>query len=138
MKMPPLLEPFGDYTTDVGTTSLFNQKIGAVATGKPLFIFNVRGETKSGVITGEGIWRWQLHDDMMNGNHEIYNNLILKIVQYLSVKVNKSKFRIISKNNFNENEPLNFEAEVYNESYELINNGEVSMAITDEEGNKFT
>ena len=73
----------------------------------------------------------------MNGNHEIYNNLISKIVQYLSVRVNKSKFRIISKNNFIENEPLSFEAEVYNESYDLINDGEVSMTITDEGGNKF-
>ncbi len=136
-KMPPLLAPFGTYKADVGTSSLFNQRIGVVATKKPLIIFNRRGETKSAVITGEGLWRWQLHDDKMNGNHEIYNNLILKIVQYLSVKVNKSKFRIISKNNFYENEPLSFEAEVYNESYDLINDGEVNMAITNEEGNKF-
>ncbi|HIA10551.1 MAG TPA: hypothetical protein EYN69_00550 [Flavobacteriales bacterium] len=136
-KMPPLLAPFGTYKADVGTSAFFNQKIGVVVTQKPLIIFNGRGEAKSAVITGEGLWRWQLHDAKMNGNHEIYNNLISKIVQYLSVRVNKSKFRIISKNNFIENEPLSFEAEVYNESYDLINDGEVSMTITDEGGNKF-
>jgi len=136
-KMPPLSAPFGTYKAEVGTSSLFNQKIGVVATEKPLIIFNGRGETKSGVVTGEGLWKWQLHDVKMNGDHEIYDNLILKIIQYLSVKVNKSKFRIISKNNFYENEPLNFEAEVYNESYDLINDGEVSIILTDEEGNDF-
>ena len=136
-KLPPLLAPFGTYKADVGTSSLFNQKIGVVATQKPLMIFNGRGETKSAVITGEGLWRWQLHDVKMNGDHAIFDNLILKIVQYLSVKVNKSKFRIISKNNVNENQPLTFEAEVYNDSYDLINDGEVSMVIKDEEGNNF-
>ena len=50
----------------------------------------------------------------------------------------KSKFRIISKNNFYENEPLTFEAEVYNESYDLVNEGEVNMVISDVEGNQYT
>jgi hypothetical protein len=100
-------------------------------------MFTQSGEKKTGIICGEGIWRWRLQDYAEHNNQNIFNELIDKTVQYLSAKIDKSFFRVISKNNFYENEPVEFEAEVYNDSYELINDPEVSVSITNADGKKF-
>jgi len=136
-KFSPLQCPFGNYKVNTSVSVLFDQRIGLVSTDIPLVFFSQSGEQKQGVICGEGLWRWRLQDYADNGNPNIFNELITKTVQYLSAKIDKSLFRVVSKNNFYENESVDFEAEVYNDSYELINEPEVSVTITNNDGKKF-
>ena len=135
---PPLLTPFGNYQMKLGVNVLFNQKIGNVATEKPLVLIHNSNDGKLAVITGEGIWRWRLHNQLLYGNKDHFDDLISKIAQFLSLKEEKSRFRVYSNNNFLVNEEIKFEAEVYNQTYELINEPEVNMVITNEEGKQFT
>lgn len=136
-KLPPLQSPFGSYKVTNSASVLFNQKIGLIETPQPLMLFAQSEEKKTGIICGEGIWRWRLQYFSEHGNHEVFNEFINKTVQYLSSKTDKSFFRLVSKNNFYENEAVEFEAEVYNDSYELINEPEVSIVITDTDGKNF-
>jgi hypothetical protein len=136
-EFPPLWSPFGQYRIATSATPMLYQRIGSVTTGMPLILFNQDAENKSAVIAGEGIWRWRLNDYYRHGNHLMFDELISKIVQYLSVKVDKSLFRIIMKNHFSENETVEANAEVFNDSYELVNDADVSLEIIDENGKKF-
>ncbi len=136
-KFAPLECPFGNYKTNSSSSVLFNQKIGLVETQQPLVLFTQSGEKKTGIICGEGIWRWRMQDFAEHNNQDIFNEFIDKTVQYLSAKIDKSFFRIISKNHFYENESVDLDAEVYNDSYELINEPEVSITITNGDGKKF-
>ncbi|MEM9022706.1 MAG: hypothetical protein AAGB22_03130, partial [Bacteroidota bacterium] len=137
LKYPPAHAPFGNYEVAPGATVLLRQKIGVVQTEMPLMLFNTQGETKSAVFSGEGLWRWRLLDYAENGNHRAFEELIGKTVQFLAVKEDKSFFRVFSRNHFLENEPVIFEAEVYNPSYELINDPTVTLEVIDREGNRF-
>ena len=134
---PPLLSLSGRYEISNSSNILIYQKIGNIVTPDPLILFNQDLNSKCGVISGEGLWRWKLHDYLKNNDNDSFNELILKTIQYLSVKTDKSYFRINSKNEFNENENIEFDAEVYNKSYELINDPEVEMVILNEEGKKY-
>ena len=134
---PPLISPFGDYKISNATNVLFFQKIGKISTQQPLIAFNQTTDEKTGVIAGEGIWRWRIADYQRFGNHDGFDKLVNKIIQYLSVKADKSFFRINGKNHFFENEPIELEAEVYNQSYELINQPDVSLSITDEKNKNY-
>ena len=134
---PPLLTPFGDFDVLNSATTLFYQQIGSLETTYPLVVFNRTLDDKTGVIAGEGIWKWRLQDYRENGNHNAFNELISKMIQFLSVNVDKSFFRVESENNFMENEPVIFDAEVYNQSYELINSNDVEMTITNSQGDKY-
>jgi hypothetical protein len=136
-KLPVLQTPFGSYKASNSCSPLFYQEIGVVKTKDPLMLFSQMGEKKVGVIAGEGIWRWRLQDFQDHGNHDIFNELIDKTVQYLSVKDDKSQFRIVCKSNYLENRPLEMEAEVYNESYELVNTPEVNIEVINSSGQKF-
>ncbi len=136
-RLVPLQSPFGSYKISSSCTPLLYQEIGVVRTKDPLMLFNQLGERKIAVIAGEGIWRWRLQDFADHGNHDIFNELMDKTVQYLSVKQDKSRFRIVCKTNFKENQSLEMEAEVYNESYELINEPEVNIEIENSKGRKY-
>ncbi|MDO9187905.1 MAG: hypothetical protein Q7W13_17995 [Bacteroidia bacterium] len=132
-----LVCPYGTYPNENSSNVLFYQRIGIVDTKTPLLFFNTSGENKTAILSGEGIWKWRLQDFASNGNHILFDELISKTVQYLSVKVDKSFFKIAGKNNFLENEAIELEAEVYNESYELINEPEVNITISNSENKKF-
>ena len=134
---PPLTAPFGVYSTKAGSSALLNQKIGAIVTNQPLMVFSEQGNYKSVVLGGEGLWRWRLADYNSNGNHDLSNELILKTVQYLSVKDDKSPFKINFKNAFKENEAVVFDAELYNESGQLTNVPEAKITITDQNKRHF-
>ncbi len=136
-KLPALQSPFGSYKMSSSCSPLFYQEIGVVKTKDPLMLFNQFGEKKIGVITGEGIWRWRLQDYEDHASQDLFSELINKTVQYLSVKQDKSQFRVICPHNFKENQALEIEAEVYNESYELVNGPEVHFEIQNREGRKF-
>jgi hypothetical protein len=60
--------------------------------------------------------------------------MLSKVVQFLALKTDKSLFRVTTKNRYHEDEAVVFNAELYNETYEPINEPEVDLAITDEEG----
>jgi hypothetical protein len=100
--------------------------------------FTNNGDNKAAIFYGEGIWKWRMQDFAMHNNHNLFDEFISKTVQYLSVKVDKSFFKIISPSSFQENESIIMEAEVYNESYELINKPEVNCTITNSENKKYS
>jgi hypothetical protein len=58
-------------------------------------------------------------------------------VQYLSVKSDKSFFRITAPKIINENTEIELEAEVYNKSYEPITEPDVTLVLTNSENKKF-
>jgi hypothetical protein len=130
---PPLSVAYGDYKLANSMNVLCYQKIGNVFTQKPLAIFNNTLDEKNAIICGEGIWRWKLNNYLQNNNLLVFNELISKFVQFLSAKVDKDFFRVKHKNSFYENETVEFDAEVYNESYELVNDQEVKLTITNSE-----
>ncbi len=134
---PPLLAPFGEYKPDAQGAAVLNQQIGSVLTQQPLLFLTQSADAKSGVLCGEGCWRWRINDYQLNGNFDAFNTLISKTVQYLATREVKSHFKVVCKNSFNENEPIVLDAEVYNDNYELINTPDISVAITSREKKSF-
>jgi hypothetical protein len=134
---PAIVAPFGTYQADNNDNVLFYQRIGMVETKTPVMSFTSNRDNKAAIFYGEGIWKWRMQDFAMHNNHNLFDEFISKTVQYLSVKVDKSFFKIITPSSFQENESIVIEAEVYNESYELINEPEVSVTITNSDNKKY-
>ena len=134
----PLIAPFGDFNARGDAQVLLYQRIGKVDTKYPLLLFGEENDVKIGVLAAEGLWRWRLFDYLQHQNHDIFEELIGKNFQYVTLKSDKRRFRVsLTKNIFNENEPVILDAELYNESYELVNNPDVSLTITNSDGRDF-
>ena len=98
---------------------------------------NQNGE-KTALLFGEGFWKWRMADYYNNENHLATNELVSKTIQYLAVKDDKRKFRVYpSKNVYEEDESVRFIAELYNSSYELVNQVDVKIELSNREGKTF-
>ena len=130
--LPPLFAPFARYETAAANTMIY-QKIGNVVTEQPLIMFSESGLRNTGVITGEGIWRWRLATYQREGDHALFDELVSRKVQFLALREDRSRFRVNTEGFIFENDPAVFEAELYNRSFELVNDPEVELTITSEE-----
>ncbi|MCB0770626.1 MAG: hypothetical protein KDC00_09500 [Flavobacteriales bacterium] len=136
-RFPPLQVPFGQYELGRSATALFQQRIGMVRTAYPLVAFSQQQERRMAVVCGEGLWRWRIADLAMNGDHTRFDLLMHKLVQFLAIKVSKERFRVEHAPQFSENEAVLFNAELYNASFEPVNDAEVTILLKDEDGREF-
>ncbi len=135
----PVTSAFGNFSATPQAQVLLWKRIGKIDTEQPLLAVGETNGIKTGIFLGEGLWRWRLFDYLQHENHEMFDELTGKTVQYLSLKEDKRKFRVnLDKNIFNENEPVSFGAELYNDNYELTNDPDVAISVRNRDGKEFT
>ncbi|QTE34559.1 hypothetical protein J3L18_15470 [Mucilaginibacter gossypii] len=136
---PPLIAPFGSYGTAAGASVLLKQKIGTVATTYPLLAFGDEAGRRIAVLTGEGLWRWQLAEYQNYGNRNATDELLSQTVQYLTANANRQRFRVYpARNVFDEGENVILNAELYNEALELINVPDVKIELKSTAGKNYS
>jgi hypothetical protein len=136
---PPLLAAFGTYTSSPADQVLLNQKIGSIATTYPLLSFADENGQRMGILTGEGLWRWQLDEYKTFGNHHAVEELLSQAVQYLTANANRQKFRVYpAKNVFDEGENVLLNAELYDDALELTNTPDVKIDLKDQSGKNYS
>ncbi len=129
----PLQVPFStQYQVGNSVEVAFYQRIGPAKTNYPMLGFGTANEKKVGFFVGEGIWGWRLQEYAENGSSQFVDELLQQAVQLLVAKEDKSRFKVSGKSNYELGEKVQFDAEVYNKSYELDNSGEVTMKLIDE------
>ncbi|QJD94743.1 VWA domain-containing protein [Mucilaginibacter robiniae] len=137
--LPPLLAPFGNYGTSNTAATLFRQRIGNVSTDYPLLTFNEAEGRRTAVLTGEGLWRWQLAEYQTFGNHSALEELFSQSIQYLTANANRQRFRAYpARNVFDEGENVLLNAELYNDALELINTPDVNINLKNTTGKNYS
>ena len=136
---PPLLAPYGTYTSPAVGTTLLKQRIGDVNTTYPLMAFGDNAGRRTAILTGEGIWRWQLAEYEAYGNHHAVEELFTQGVQYLTANANRQRFTVYpAKNVFDEGENVILNAELYNDALELINAPDVKINFKSDAGKNYS
>lgn len=136
--LPPIPVPFGEYTLKGESEIVLYQRIGKINTQKPLLIINKNPNVKEALLAGEGIWKWRLNEYLFTKGFAGVDNLFNKIVQYLSAKEDRRKFRVYPIRTENwDNEPVIFETEIYNDIYEKIYDQKIDLRLRDEENNEY-
>ncbi len=137
-RYPPLSSPFGEYTSNGSLQTLLHQRIGDITTDFPLLSFADVDGVKTAYLLGTDIWRWKLFDYLQNENFNLITELIDKTIIYTSTKEDKRKFRVNSNSNvYLTNDNVTLTAELYNNSYELVNGPEAVIQLRDAEGNSY-
>ena len=134
LSFPPLVTPFGDYKLGAEVQTLLSQKIGKIETDFPLLSFADKDGIKTTFLFGTDLWRWKLFNYLQRNNFDNVSELLDKVIMYTSTTEDKRKFRVNAPQNiYNENDDINFVAELYNNNYELINDPDVLIAISNQE-----
>lgn len=127
-KYPPLTVPFGEINMGAGRI-LFTQKIKNTPTSSGIISFYEQQGSRIAYFIGEGLWRWRFYSYGENGNHELFNTLINKIVGYLAAQRGNDRFIHDIRPLYGETEEVVMNAELYNDSYELINTPDVKLDL---------
>lgn len=136
---PPLLAPYGSYAQPQPGVTLLKQRIGSVETTYPLLAFGDEGGEREAVLSGEGIWHWQLAEYQNYGNHHSLEELFGQGVQYLTANANRQRFVVYpAKNIFDEGENVILNAELYNDALELINTPDVKVDLKSAAGKNYS
>ena len=134
----PVTSAFGNFSATPQAQVVLWKRIGKLDTDQPLLAIGETNGIKTGIFLAEGLWKWRLFNYLQHNNHEIFEELLGKTVQYLTLKEDKRKFRVtLDQNIFNENEQVAFGAELYNDNYELTNEPDVAMSIRNKDGKEF-
>ncbi len=133
-KFSPISVPFGEYTLLPNTEVVLYQKVGNTQTPNPLLAIST-GAKKSAIFMGEGLWNWRLEEYQLTEKQVVVDEIITKVLQYISAKDDKRKLRVYPiRNLLSVGEKVVFETEIYNAIYEKLYDVPIKLEIKDEKG----
>lgn len=95
----------------------------------PLVVSRNFGSKRSVVLIGKDIWKWKLQT--ANKNLNLFDNFIISSTRWLNAPDDQNKVRIkTSKKIYSSGEVVEFSAQVYDESFNPVNEAEVKVIIT--------
>jgi len=134
-RYPPIQVPFGKFSYPPNAQVLLNQRIGSVATDRPMLLSWEDNGRKVAAFIGDGLWKWRLDEFATSEKTEIFDETFSKLIQYLSTVEDKRKFRFFPiQNEFTDSSPVIFEGQVYNDLYEKIYGNKIDLKLIDERG----
>jgi len=135
---PPAVAPFAEYSALSTGDVLLTQRIGRVDTDFPLLAAGEVNGSKVGVFAGQGLWRWRLAEYQQNQSQEVFDGLISSLVQYLALREDKRPFRVTtSERLYTTSEDITLQGELYNASYQLVNEPDVNLRISNSDGTDY-
>lgn len=132
---PPVQVPLGRFTYPPNAQVLLYQRIGSVATDRPLLLFWNEDEKKRAAFVGENFWRWRMEEFSRTEKSIAFDEIFSKTIQYLATLDDKRKFKFFPlQNELNENAPVVFESQVYNDLFEKVDGHKVDIVLKDSKG----
>lgn len=129
-QFPPLENPFGKITEKGNLNTLLTAKVNGIDVGNPILTFSEKGNTRSAYLLGENSWKWRMESHVVNQSYEKYDQFIDKIIQYLSTNSAKKSLLVEHESFYNSGETIEIFAQYFNKSYELEQNANLSINLT--------
>ena len=133
-KFPPLSLPHLEFSYKNNHDILLQANINDISTSNPVLSFS-SDERKNAFLFGTNIWKWKLYDYYNNKSYDNFEEIFTKSVKYLLTE--KDKELIINhKENYLNNEPIIFTADLRNPSQELTNESDLRINISNKNTKK--
>lgn len=134
-QLPPLENPFGKISEKGNVNTLLTAKVNGIEVGNPILTFSEKGNSRSAYLLGENSWKWRMESHVINQSYEKYDQFIDKIIQYLSTNSAKKSLLVEHESFYNSGETIEIFAQYFNKSYELEENANLSINLTNKNTN---
>ncbi len=134
-QMPPIYRTETTLRAKPESEVLARARLGGALLDEPLIVSRRLGRSRSLIVTGYGIYRWQLLGEgpaAARGAEPggVLEDFVANSVRWLAVADEQKQVRIAaSKQLYSLGEAVRIQAQVYNESFEPVNDAEVTVAI---------
>ena len=132
-QLPPLFRSETLFEKKIEAEVLSTLKINTIPFNYPLILSRKAYKQKSLAITSYGIWRWKLLLEGMGGNPDFLKIFIGNSIRWLTTREEDKKFNVtLLKEMYNSGESVEFMAELYDDSYQPIDNAAVKITVKKE------
>ncbi|HZW37722.1 MAG TPA: hypothetical protein VFF33_00330 [Ignavibacteriaceae bacterium] len=126
--LPPVLQPQLEIKAKPESEVLATIKINNNVIDNPLIITRRLGSKRSLAITAKDLWKWKL--ETATKNLQLFDLFINNNIQWLNSSEEKKQVRIrTTKKTYALGEPVEFNAQVYDESFNPVSDAEVKIKI---------
>ncbi len=116
---PPLQTEFGATAFKIPYETILYKTISGRQINEPLLATFEHNGRREAVLNGEGIWKWRSQSYLNDKTFENFDNLIGKLVQYLSSTQKRSRLNVIYESFYNGNDNIKIDAQFFNKNYEF-------------------
>ncbi|MDH7515799.1 MAG: hypothetical protein QHI48_08000 [Bacteroidota bacterium] len=126
--LPPLFRTESSFKARPGTRTLATMRINTVAFDEPLLVARSLQRGRVLAFTGYGLWRWRMASDVLGGR--LPEILVANAVRWVTTREDEKRVRIRPlREYFDNGETAVITAQVYNESYEPVDDAEVLVRV---------
>ena len=126
--LPPVSQPLTVITIKPESKVISKIRINNQPRNNPLIVSRNLGSKRSIAVVGKDIWRWKLQT--ANKNLTLFDNFIINSARWLNAPDDQKKVKIkTSKKIYSSGEIVEFSAQVYDESFNPVNDAEVKIKI---------
>jgi hypothetical protein len=126
--LPPISQPIVSLTLKPESKLLAKVRINNQPRNNPLIVSRSFGSKRSIAVIGKDIWKWKLQT--VSKNLTLFDNFIFSSARWLNAPEDQKKVRIkTSKKIYSSDEVIEFSAQVYDESFNPVNDAEVRLKI---------
>jgi hypothetical protein len=135
---PPLKDKFGEVVISKEHQTLLYQNINGIQTQQTLLAtFDVNNQ-KSGILLGEGIWKWRAASFLNSNSFEDFDKFIGNLMQYLASNKKRNRLEVNSERLYSANSTINISAFYTDKNYQFDARASLEIIITNSETKKVT
>lgn len=117
--------------------TLATRKIKGVDTDYPLITMRSANGYKQSLFLAEGFWKWRMNAYKEFETHDDFDAFIQNLVNFLIVDKNKDNFNLSYSHTYEQGEKIRFTGELYDDNFDVIDDKDIEMKLTDSAGNVF-
>lgn len=130
--LPPISQPLISLTIKPESKILSKVRINNQPRNNPLIVTRSFGSKRSLAVIGKDIWKWKLQT--ASKNLTLFDNFIVSSTRWLNAPDDQKKVRIkTTKKIYSTGETVQFSAQVYDESFNPVNDAEVKIQINNKD-----
>jgi hypothetical protein len=129
-KLPPIFKTQLTVRTKPESEVLATTRIQNTVLSEAFLLSRSLNGRKSLALLGYGVWRWKLLADAGSGGEAVLDEFLSGAVQWLTTREDEKQVRIHpAKQMFSTQEAVEFTGQVYDQSFQPVENAQVNVAI---------
>jgi hypothetical protein len=134
----PLKDKFGEVAISKEHQTLLFQSINDLETQQPLLVTFEENNQKSGVLFGEGLWKWRATSFLNSNSFQDFDEFTGNLMQYLASTKKRNRLEINAENLYPANSTINISAFYTDKNYQFDARASLEITITNTETKKVT
>ncbi len=138
--LPPLIVPLGQITLAGNGQTIIYKQFASAQTKIPLiavFPHSTLNNSKLGIITGEGIWRWRMNEYKTQSEFSQVDHFFRQLIMFLASNSKRKRFVVNVPDVINQGDEVTFTAQLYDRSYQAVTTADVKLVVQDSAGHTY-